>query len=278
MGSKKNLKDKLSKTIIFVILAALIIAVLVPYAWMISNSFKLRKETLMEPENIVPHNPSVEGYKKVLFDSPFFIWLKNSLIITITTTVAILYTSSLIGFVFSKYNFRTKDGMFAILLATMMVPAQVTMIPTFILINSMGLYNSLWAVIIQSFIDIFGIYLCKQFIDEIPRDILDSARIDGAGGWRIYFKVILPNIRPALGALGIFTFLNQWNDYLRPLIYLNSTDKMTLPLALNFFNSQHGTDLPATMAASVLIMIPVTIVFMIFQKQFIKGVSMTGMK
>lgn len=124
----------------------------------------------------------------------------------------------------------------------------------------------------------FGIYLCKQFCDDLPRELMESAKIDGAGDLCIYFKIVLPQIRPAIGALGIFTFLETWNDYLNPLIYLNSTEKMTLPLALSFFNQQHMTDLSTTMAASVLIMIPVSIVFIMFQKQFIKGISMTGLK
>ena len=121
-------------------------------------------------------------------------------------------------------------------------------------------------------------YLCKQYCEEIPRELIESARIDGAGNFRIYWQIVLPQIRPALGALAIFTFLEYWNDYLNPLIYLSSTENMTLPLALSYFSTQHSTNLSATMAAAALIMIPAAIVFIIFQKQFIKGLALTGMK
>ena len=279
MGEMTNKKRiKINRIIIAIILILLVVVVLVPYFWMVSNSFKTKKESLTEPEKILPSELSLRGYERVLYESPFFKWLTNSLIITTTNTLAVLFTSSLLGFVFSKYRFRSRNAMFSILLATMMVPAQATMIPTFIMINWMGLYNQLGALIVPALFSVFGIYLCKQFIDEIPGDLLDSARIDGAGDLMIYFKIVLPQIRPALGALAIFTFLEHWNDYLRPLIYLNSTEQMTLPLALSYFATQHGNDLPATMAAAALIMIPVTIVFLVLQKQFIKGISLTGMK
>jgi multiple sugar transport system permease protein len=271
-------RDASNRLVIFVILLLFALIIVTPYIWMLSNSFKTTKEILTNPGNVLPQNPTVRGYEKVLFESPFFKWFFNSLFITIFNTLAVLFTSSLIGYVFSKYSFRSKKVLFMVLLATMMVPAQATMIPTFILVNAMGLYNSVWALIVPAVFSVFGIYLCKQFCDEIPKELMESAKIDGAGDFRIYFKIVLPQIRPAIGALGIFTFLENWNDYLRPLIYLNSTDKMTLPLALSYFSQQHLTDLSATMAASALIMIPVAIVFLLFQKQFIKGISMTGMK
>ncbi len=266
------------RAVIFIVLIMLAVIVIIPYVWMLSNSFKTTKEILSDPGNLLPADPTLRGYEKVLFESPFIKWVFNSLFITVLNTAAVLFTSSLIGYVFSKYSFRSKRALFLGLLSTMMVPAQATMIPTFIIINGIGLYNSVWALIVPAVFSVFGIYLCKQFCDEIPRELMESAKIDGAGDMRIYFKIVVPQIRPALGALGIFTFLETWNEYLRPLIYLNSTEKMTLPLALSYFNQQHLTDLSATMAASALIMIPVAIVFVIFQKQFIKGISMTGLK
>lgn len=274
----KSKKDELRRLTIFLVLLLMALAIVVPYFWMISNSFKSTREILTNPGRVLPIEPTLNGYKKVIFESPFYRWLGNSLFISILRTSAILLTSSLIGYVFSKYSFRSKKFLFMTLLATMMVPAQATMIPSFILINTMGLYDSVWALILPGIYSVFGIYLCKQFCDDLPRELMESAKIDGAGDLCIYFKIVLPQIRPAIGALGIFTFLETWNDYLNPLIYLNSTEKMTLPLALSFFNQQHMTDLSTTMAASVLIMIPVSIVFIMFQKQFIKGISMTGLK
>ncbi len=275
---KKLNKDTTNRLIIFLILTAIALVVVMPYIWMLSNSFKSTKETLMDAAHIFPKTPTLRGYERVLFESPFFKWLGNSMFITTTNTIAVLISSTLVGFVFSRYDFRNKKVLFTMLLATMMVPAQATIIPSFILINEIGLFNTPWALIVPSLFSVFGIYLCKEFIDEVPRELFESANIDGANDLQVYIHIVLPQIRPAIGAIGIFTFLEHWNDYLRPLIYLNSTEKMTLPLAISFFSTQHSTDLSATMAASALIMIPVTIVFILFQKQFVRGISMTGMK
>lgn len=271
----KNFK---SRALIFLILLAVSIIIVIPYVWMLSNSFKTSIETLTDPMHLFPQKFTTEGYVKVLTQSPFFKWLGNSVFITCTNTIIILFTSTLVGYVFARFQFKGRDFMFAMLMFTMMVPAQVTMITTFIIIDDIGLYDSVWALIIPSLVNVFGIYLCKQYCEEIPRELIESARIDGAGDFTIYWKIVIPQIRPAIGALAIFTFMEYWNDYLNPLIYLSSTDKMTLPLALSYFSTQHSTDLSATMAASALIMIPAAIVFIIFQKQFIKGMSMTGMK
>ena len=271
-------RDFKSRALIFAILLAVSIIVVIPYIWMLSNSFKTTIETLTDPMHIIPQEFTLDGYIKVLTKSPFFHWFGNSVFITCTNTLVILFTSTLVGYLFARFRFRGKDFLFAMLMFTMMVPAQVTMITTFIIIDDIGLYDSVWALIIPSFVNVFGIYLCKQYCEEIPRELIESARIDGAGDFAIYWRIVIPQIRPAIGALAIFTFMEYWNDYLNPLIYLSSTEKMTLPLALSYFSTQHTTDLSATMAASALIMIPAAVVFIIFQKQFIKGLSMTGMK
>ena len=271
-------RDFKSRVLIFAILLAASIIVVIPYIWMLSNSFKTTIETLTDPMHIIPQHFTLDGYIKVLTKSPFFHWLGNSVFITCFNTIVILFTSTLVGYLFARFRFRGKDFLFAMLMFTMMVPAQVTMITTFIIIDDIGLYDSVWALIIPSFVNVFGIYLCKQYCEEIPRELIESARIDGAGDFAIYWRIVIPQIRPAIGALAIFTFMEYWNDYLNPLIYLSSTEKMTLPLALSYFSTQHTTDLSATMAASALIMIPAAVVFIIFQKQFIKGMSMTGMK
>ena len=271
-------RDFKSRALIFAILLAVSIIVVIPYIWMLSNSFKTTIETLTDPMHIIPQEFTLDGYIKVLTKSPFFHWLGNSVFITCFNTIVILFTSTLVGYLFARFRFKGKDFLFAMLMFTMMVPAQVTMITTFIIIDDIGLYDSVWALIIPSFVNVFGIYLCKQYCEEIPRELIESARIDGAGDFAIYWRIVIPQIRPAIGALAIFTFMEYWNDYLNPLIYLSSTEKMTLPLALSYFSTQHTTDLSATMAASALIMIPAAVVFIIFQKQFIKGMSMTGMK
>ncbi len=270
--------DLLKRALIFALLTLVVAVVVLPYIWMLSNSFKSTKETLTDPAHLIPRNFTLRGYERVLFESPFFSWLKNSVIVSVTNTLIVLFTSTIIGYVFAKFRFRGRRTLFAILMMTMMVPAQTTMIPSFMLINALNLYDKIGALIIPALTDAFGIYLCRQFIEEIPKDLLESARLDGAGEFRTYFSIVLPSIRPAIGALGIFTFMNNWNDYLSPLLYLTSSDRMTLPLALSYFSTMHSSDLSATMAASALITLPAMLVFLLFQKQFIKGIAITGMK
>lgn len=272
---KKNLKIRVI-AFVCLLLAALIF--LAPYFWMLSNSFKSTKEILTEPTNMLPKQFTVSGYVKVLTKSPFFSWMRNSLLVTIVDTVVILFTSSIIGFVLSKYKFRLNKAIFTLILLTMMMPTAAMMIPNFLLISRLGWYDKIISLIIPTFINAFGIFLCKQFIDDLPKELFESAMLDDASDFKIYYRIVLPGIRPALGSLTIFTFLGIWNDYQTPLIYLNSAKNMTLPLAMSYFSTQHLSDLSATMAAASLIMIPASVVFIVFQKQFIKGISMTGMK
>lgn len=272
---RKNFKLRLAGFLILMIFAVIFLA---PYFWMLSNSFKSTKEILLEPNHLLPEQFTLESYRKVLFDSLFFTWFKNSAIVSITDTVVILFSSSIIGFVLSKYKFRMNKPFFALVLATMMVPVTAVIIPNFMLISSLGWYDRIISLIVPTFFNAFGIFLCKQYIDDIPKELFESAMLDGATDLKIYNRIVLPMIRPALGSLTIFTFLGIWNDYETPLIYLNTSKNMTLPLALSYFNNQHMSDLAATMAAASLIMLPVTILFLVFQKQFIKGITMTGMK
>lgn len=263
---------------IFIGLFLLSLFMILPFFWMLSNSLKSTKELLVDPKHLIPVNFTISGYIKVLTKSPFFYWFRNSLFITVTNTVVILLSSTIVGFVFSKFEFKFKKVLFMLVLATMMVPTHTTMIPGFLLINALGLYNTAGALIVPSFVNAFGIFLSKQACDDIPNELIEAARMEGASNWSIYLKIVLPLLKPTVGALTIFTFLNYWNDYLNPLIMINDIKKMTLPLALSYFSSQHTADLSATMAASALIMMPVIIVFLMFQKQFIKGIATTGMK
>ena len=274
-AKRDDIKIKIFAVVILIIAS---IIVVIPYIWMLSNSFKTTKEAVMFPNRLIPEAPTLAGYEKVLTKSPFFSWLKNSCIVTGVNTLIVLFTSTILGYVFARFEFKGKRFLFNILMYTMMVPAQVTMITSFLLIDTIGLYDNLLALIIPAFVNAFGVYLCKQYIEEIPKSLIESARIDGAGDFMIYWKIVIPQIKPAIGSLAIFTFLQYWNDYLNPLLFLSSKDRMTLPLALSYFSSQHTSDLSAVMAASALIMIPSAIIFIIFQKQFVKGIAMTGMK
>lgn len=235
-------------------------------------------EILSGSTNIFPEKITLDGYKTVFQDAPFIRWLINSLITSTFITLATVLTSALAGYIFGKFKFKGQKLSFLLILATMMVPFQVLMIPRYLIVSDLGLINNLMALIVPNLISGFGIFLIKQFVESIPNDLIEAARIDGAGEFRTFWSLILPQIKPALSAVGIFTFMGAWNDYLWPLIVLNDLNKMTVPLALVFFNGQHLVNYNVVLSAGVLIMIPVVIVFLIFQRQFIKGMTMTGMK
>ncbi len=263
---------------ILLVLGILSVIIIFPYVWMLLTSFKTNQDILKNPTSLWPRPWTISGYITAITKAPFLRWLSNSLIVTCSSVLLVLFTSTLIGFVFAKYRFPKKEVLFTIILATMMVPPQVTMIPSFLIINKIGLHNTLGALIVPGVVTSFGIFMCRQFIEDIPDSLCEAAKIDGANDFLIYSYIILPNIKSAISSLAIFMFLAKWNDYLTPLIMLNDTKRMTLPLALSYFTTQHATDNSATMAVASLVMVPVLLVFIAFQKQFIKGVALSGIK
>ncbi|WP_337031579.1 carbohydrate ABC transporter permease [Paenibacillus illinoisensis] len=260
------------------ILAIIACIMLLPYAWMVLSSLKSNMDIVSGSGGLFPSTPSLDGYRTVFREAPFVTWLMNSLGTSVIITVITLFTSSLAGYVFAKHQFRGKKLLFVIILATMMIPFQVIMIPTYLITAELGLVNHLLAIILPNLVSSYGVFLAKQFIEEIPQELLEAARIDGSGEFRLMLRIVMPLILPMLSALGIFTFMNSWNNYLWPLIVLNDESKMTVPLALVYFNGTHQVNYNVVMSAAVLITIPVIIMFLIFQKQFIKGLTMTGMK
>lgn len=248
-----------------------------PMAWMLVTSFKSNADIHKNKAKFFPAEWTVEGYRSAFEKAPIGDWLVNSIVITAVITFAVILTSTLIGYVFAKYEFKFKRSLFLLMLATMMVPPQVTMIPRYLMIQKMHLFNTRWALIVPGLVSAFAIYLARQFITDVPDSLCEAAKMDGAGPLRIYWSVILPNIKPAIGSIGIFTAMANWNDYLNPLLMLNDIDKMTLPLGLVMFDSQRSVDLAATMAAAA-IMMPMILIFVLFQRQFIKGMTMSGIK
>lgn len=271
-------KTSAGQIVALVILVVVALMVITPYIWMLLTTFKSTPEIRQNPGRILPIEWTLSGYKYVLTQSPFFSWFINSVIVTVAITGAVVFTSTLTGFLFSKYQFKGKSFLFWLILATMMVPYQITMIPGFLIINEIGLFDTLWALIVPALVSGFGVYLCRQFCDDIPDSLCEAALIDGAGPFRIYWTIIVPLLKPCIGALSIFMFLDAWNEYLKPLIMLSEVKRMTLPLALSFFATARIHDIGSIMSASSLIMLPATILLLVFQKQFIKGVAMTGIK
>ena len=184
----------------------------------------------------------------------------------------------MLGYIFAKYEFRGRQPLFWFVLATMMMPAQVTMIPGYLILVQLGLLNNLWGLVLPAFVDAFGIFLMRQFMLSIPDEEIWSARVDGASEWRIYRSVVLPQLKPALATLGMLTFMFHWNAYLWPLIVLTEQDKRTMPVILTWYSTQHTAQLNLVMAASVLMVIPVLIFFALSQRWIVRGLTLTGTK
>ena len=278
MKKRKRTTYKSYHYVIIAFLGVLSVIMMYPLVWMLMTSFKTNADIRTNRTKFFPTEWTLEGYKTAFEKAPIAEWFLNSILITATITLAVIVTSTLMGYVFSKYEFRMKKVLFVVLLATMMVPPQVTMIPRYLMIQKLNLFDTRGALIVPALVSAFSVYLAKQFISDIPDSLCEAAKIDGAGPFQIYWKVILPNIRPAIGSIGIFTAMANWNDYLNPLLMLNNIDKMTLPLGLIYFNSDRTSDLSATMAAAAMMMMPMIIIFILFQKQFIKGMTMSGIK
>lgn len=264
--------------LITIFMTAFSVVMMYPLAWMVMTAFKSNAEIRINRTRFFPVEWTLQGFYTAFEQVPVGKWFFNSVFITATVTLAVIFTSTLIGYIFAKYQFRAKRALFILLLATMMVPGQVTMIPRYLMIQKLHLFNTWWALIVPGLVSAFSIYLSRQFIGDIPDSICEAAKMDGAGPFKIYWKVVLPNIKPAIGSIGIFTAMKEWNDYLNPLLMLNDIDRMTLPLGLVMFDNQRTVDLTATMATAVIIMLPMMIIFVLFQKQFINGMMLSGIK
>lgn len=275
---KKKSEYKKHHIIILIFLTIFSLIMMYPMAWMLVTSFKTNADIRANRTKFFPTEWTLEGYRTAFAKAPIGQWFLNSMLVVICITIAVILTSTLIGFVFAKYEFKGKKVLFVILLATMMVPPQVTMIPRYLMIQEMHLFNTIGALIVPGLVSTFSIYMARQFIADLPDSICEAAKMDGAGPFRIYWNIVLPNIKPAIGSIGIFTAMMNWNDYLNPLLMLNDMEKMTLPLGLVIFDTQRVSDMSATMAAASMMMMPMIIIFVLFQKQFIKGMTLSGIK
>ncbi len=263
--------------IITVLLVLGALSMLVPTLWVIGLSFGKTQEFFRLPPPLIPSSIQFDNYAEVFRRVPFVRFLVNSVIVTGLTTVGQLITCSMGAYAFSRLNFPFKNVLFVVFLSALMIPTQVTIIPIFILMRSLRLVDTLGSLILPSIVSIFGLFLLRQFFESVPRDLEDAAKIDGAGYFLIYWRIILPLAQPALAALAILTFNTQWNNFFGPLIFISSPDNMTLPLGLTFLSGQNGaTSSGIIMAGVTMAMLPVLIMFLIFQKQLIQGISFTG--
>jgi ABC-type glycerol-3-phosphate transport system permease component len=261
-------------------LIGLSVAFVMPFAWMLSTSLTPGAEVLDLDRGLIPPHPAWENYRVALTSLPFHLFLYNTVVITLLCMIGQTLSASLVAFAFARMNFPYRDALFVLVLSTMMLPPQVTMIPTFVMFAKIGWINSLKPLIVPAF---FGggalfIFLLRQFFKTIPRELEEAARLDGCSTFGVYWHVALPLSRTALITVALFSFIGHWNDFLGPLIYTQSLEKKTLALGLTAFKTLQGTEYHLLMAASVTVLMPVIVIFFLAQKYFVRGIVTTGMK
>ena len=267
------------KVLVYAILILIAVLMIIPFIWMLSASIKSDREVFqMYPFVLIPENPKFSNYHDIWTKIPMLKFAENTVFLTIVVTILQLLTSSFAAYSFAKLDFKHKNTLFFAYIATIAMPWQVYMVPQFIMMRKFGLNDKLLAIICLQAFSAFGVFMMKQFYEDIPNELCEAARIDGMSEYRIYAKIMLPLSKPALSTLTIFTFVNTWNDYLGPLIYLKSEQKKTIQLGLKMFISQYSSDYGLIMAGSVLSLIPVLAVFLCLQKYFVEGVASTGLK
>lgn len=276
--AKKESAFSVGKVLTFIILTFLSILVLIPFFWMISSSVKANNQVFTVPIQWVPKEFHWDNYSKIWSTIPLLTFFKNTAFLSVIITVIQLFTSSFAAYGFSKLSFKGRDALFLAYIGTIAVPWQVYMIPQFIMMRKLGLTDKLLSLILMQAFSAFGVFLLKQYYSSIPDELCESARIDGLTEWGIYRKIILPLTKPALASLTIITFVNTWNDYMGPFIYLTSTENKTIQLGLKMFVSLYDAEYALIMAASVVSILPVAIVFLSMQKYFVEGIATSGMK
>lgn len=261
-----------------IVLLAGAVTMVLPFLWTVSTSLKQLSEVFVFPPRFFGEHIMWENYLRISDRFPFGTYFLNSLKITVIAVTAQLVTSSMAGFVFARLRFKYRDALFGLYLATMMVPGQVTMIPNFIVMRYYNLVDTHWALILPALVSAFGTFLLRQFFLTIPESLEDAAKIDGCTPFGVYWRIFVPLSKPAMATLGVFVFMGSWNDFLAPLVYINSQEKMTLPLGLAAMQGMYSTDWPVLMAGTVISIIPLIVIFLLAQDFFIRGVTLSGLK
>ena len=288
----KMLKETAWKLVVYVLVGVGAVLFVAPFAWMITASLQSVGDMFRWPPSWIPRSPTLNNYTKFLRSEDLGLWFFNSTYVSLAVTLLQLFFNSLAAYTFAKRRFPGRDMLFLILLATIMIPGQVQLIPNYLILKNMPLFggnnllgqgghgwlDSYWGLIAPGAVSVFGIFFLRQYMKSIPDDLLDAARIDGASDFRIYWQIIIPLSRPALAATGIGTFTYAWNDWFWPLIITADERLRVLPLGLALFVVRNKTVWDILFAGSVLVTLPVLIVFILFQRQFIRGLALSGLK
>jgi multiple sugar transport system permease protein len=272
-------RDRTAKIILYAILILGLLVVVGPFIWMALSSFKPEAEIRAAPPTWWPHTWTLTNYRDLFSRLDFPRYFTNSVIVAALVTAGNLMFCSLLGYALAKLDFPGRKALFRTVLAMLMVPGMVLFVPQFVLVSNLGLANSYAGLVLPFLAGPFGVFLMRQFLLSVPDDLLEAARVDGAGEWRIFWRIVLPLCRPALATLGILTFLSSWNNFLWPLVVATTADKYTLPVALALFSvGQNRTDYGLLLAGAVVVVLPVLIVFLLLQRHFMRGIATTGLK
>lgn len=267
-----------SKLILYAVLSILSAVYLFPVLWVVLSSFKGTEDLYRWPPGLWPNPFTLENFRTAFQEGNFGLYFWNSTLVTVSSTLLLLLINSMAGFALAKYRFKGDTFILLGFISTLMIPLEVIMIPIFKVISSLQMYDNLLGIIIPPAATPTGVFLMRQYLLTVPDDLLEAARMDGASEWKIYWRIILPIAKPILAVLTIFSFMWRWDDFLWPLIVISSPQKYTIQLALSNFIGQYDVDWGSLLAMTVVTMIPVLVVFLVFQKYFVRGMVTSGMK
>lgn len=269
---------KLQKIAFYVVLLIMTLIYLGPFLFSLSISFNADQDVFEWPIRLIPETLTLSNYSRVWSDLPFGNWLFNSVLITSIQTVTNVFFAALAGFAFARLDFPGKNILFSILLASLMIPGIILLVPKFILLNEFRLINTYAGLTLPGLVSVVNIFLMKQFFETIPKDLEEAALIDGCSYFRIFWQIFLPVSKPALAAVAIYTFQGSWNEFMWPVIVTTTSDMFTLPVGMAFLKNEFSVQWPLLMAGTILISLPTIAIFLIFQRYFVQGVASAGLK
>lgn len=275
---KKKSSAVLRRVLLYIVLILIAVIMVVPFLWMLSTSLKTQYDAVKIPPVWIPDPPQWENYVRLFTEQPMFQFMLNTIKIVFFVVLGQLFFSSLAAYSFARISFKGRNVVFFLYIATLMVPGQVTMIPTYLMFAKAGLTDNHLALILPAFFSAFGVFLLRQFFMSLPRELEEAAEIDGCNPFMTYWRIMLPLVVPAMLTLGVFTLMNTWNDYMGPLIYLSSPEKYTMTLGIAYFKGVYTTQWNLVMAGSIVSVVPILIAYLCAQKYFIEGIAFSGVK
>ena len=270
--------ETMKRFLTYAILIIGAIIMLLPFYWMVSTSFKAPQEVLSVPPKWFPSALNFSNYLNAMKSAPFGMFFFNSVLVALINTALQIITAALAGYAFARLDFRFKNALFLFFLGTMMIPMEVILVPNYMLLKYLGMHNTYFALIIPWAASVFGIFLVRQFVLSLPKELFESAEIDGCTHWQILWKIVFPSAKPVFISVGIFSLIGSWNSFLWPLIMTDSESMRTIPVGLAYFTAEFSTRYHLMMAAAVLSILPIILIYFFAQKQFVEGIATSGIK